>query len=77
MTVPYPHFESLLGADVGLPFVPALWQHMPNPDVAPRRRKHSVENILKGHQMRCFQAAQVLEQLRADRLPIATTTARL
>ena len=38
----YPSFESLFGVDLELPVVQALWQHMPNPEVAQLRRKNSV-----------------------------------
>ena len=73
----YPSFESLFGADLGLPVVQALWQHMPNPEVAQLRRKSSVATILKGHKIRRFQADQVLVQLRAEPLPVSTTTTML
>ena len=73
----YPSFESLFGADLGLPVVQALWQHMPKPEVAQRRRKNSVAAILKAHRIRRFQADQVLAQLRAEPLPVSTTTTML
>ena len=73
----YPHFESLFGTKIGLPFIQVLWEHMPNPEVARLRRKNSVEKILKAHKIRRFQADKILEQLRAERLPVTTTTARL
>ncbi len=50
---------------------------MPHPEAAQHRRKNSVEKILKAHKIRRFQADQVFAQLRAERLPVATTTARL
>ena len=73
----YPDFESLFGSDLGLPFVQAIWEHMPNPEAAQRRRKQSVEKIFKAHKIRRFRADQILQQLRAERLPVATTTAQL
>ena len=73
----YPYFESLFGADIGLPFVQALWEHMPHPEVAQHRRKNSVEKILKAHRIQRFRADQVLEQLRAEALPVSTMTAQL
>ena len=73
----YPDFENLFGTDLGLPIVQALWEHMPNPEAARQRRKNSVEKILRAHKIRRLQADQILEQLRAERLPVATTTARL
>ncbi len=73
----YPHFESLFGTNIGLPFIQVLWEHMPNPEAARHRRKNSVEKILKAHKIRRFQADKILEQLRAERLPVTTTTARL
>ena len=73
----YPSFECLFGADPGLPVVQALWQHMPNPEVAQHRRKSSVATILKAHKIRRFQATQVLAQLRAEPLPVSTTTTML
>ena len=73
----YPSFESWFGADLGLPVIQALWQHMPNPEVAQLRRKNSVATILKAHKIRRFQADQVLAQLRAEPLPVSTTTAML
>ena len=73
----YPSFESWFGADLGLPVVQALWQHMPNPEVTQRRRKSSVATILKAHKIRRFQAEQVLAQLRAEPLPVSTTTTML
>ena len=73
----YPSFERLFGANLGLPVVQALWQHMPNPEVAQLRRNSSVATILKAHKIRRFQADQVLAQLRAEPLPVSTTTAML
>ena len=73
----YPSFESLFGADLGLPVIQALWQHMPNPEVAQLRRKNSVATILKAHKIRRFQADQVLAQLRSEPLPVSSTTTML
>ena len=58
-----------------MPFVAALWHRMPNPQQAQRTRKSTVATILKKHQIRRFDAQEVLTQLRTDPLPVPAATA--
>lgn len=71
----YPQFETLFGSDLALPFVAALWHRMPNPQQAQRTRKSTVATILKKHQIRRFDAQEVLTQLRTAPLPVPAATA--
>lgn len=71
----YPQFETLFGSDLALPFVAALWHRMPNPQQAQRTRKSTVAAIFKKHQIRRFDAQEVLTQLRTEPLPVPVATA--
>ena len=73
----YPQFETLFGSDLALPFVAALWHRMPNPHQAQRTRESTVATILKKHQIRRFDAHEVLTQLRTEPLPVPPATAAL
>ena len=73
----YPQFKTMFGSDLALSFVAALWQRMSNPQQAQRTRKNTVVAILKKHQIRRFDAQEVLTQLRTKPLPVPVATAAL
>ena len=65
----------MFGSILALPLVAALWHRTPNPRKAQRTRKSTVATILKKHQIRRFDAQEVLTQLRTDPLPVPAATA--
>lgn len=63
-----------LKSDVSEPWLLALLELIPTPDEAHRRRKQSVERLLKQHRIRKLTAEQVLDTLREPALTVAEGT---
>ncbi|MYF03319.1 MAG: IS110 family transposase [Gammaproteobacteria bacterium] len=66
----FPSFVTMCGDHLASPFAATLWHRIPNPQKAHQTRVSTVVTILKQHRMRRFKASAILEQLRAEPLPI-------
>ena len=60
--------------DVGKAWILALLKVVPTPAAAHRRRRSSIENVLRRHRIRIWKADQVLEILRQPALTVAPGT---
>jgi transposase len=69
----FPAFLDL-DADLAAPWLLELWQAVPTPDEARRRRPVSIATILKRNRIRRLDAAQVLDILRQPPLIVAAGT---
>ena len=69
----YPQMLDLAD-DVAAPWFLDLWRLVPTPEKAARLRATTLERFLKRHRIRRFDAAHVLERLRALAIPVAPGT---
>ncbi|MXW44307.1 MAG: IS110 family transposase [Candidatus Dadabacteria bacterium] len=69
----YPQFCELLGKKVNTWHL-ELWELMPCPDSAKRKRVQTVDNLLKRNAVRRFNAKQVLEILRRKKIELNDAT---
>jgi transposase len=66
----FPAFLKL-GSDLGASWLLELWEQIPTPEAAHRRRPASLARILRKHRIRRLTADAVLEQLRQPPLKLA------
>lgn len=65
------YFPQMLElGDIGDRWTMALWHKAPSPEAAARLRKSSVDAILRQHRIRRLTAAQVLTELKAQKLKV-------
>ena len=69
----YPQFGELLGQEVK-PWHTELWELVPSPDSAKRKRVSTVKELLKRHRVRRLSAEKVLEILRYEKINVNEAT---
>ena len=69
----YPQFSEILGKEVR-PWHLELWELMPCPQAAKRKRTSTVQNLLKRNRVRRIDAKEVLEILRAKKIELNEAT---
>ncbi|MCY4379766.1 MAG: IS110 family transposase [Candidatus Dadabacteria bacterium] len=69
----YPQFGELLGRKVSTWHL-ELWEFMPCPEAAKRKRISTVQNLLKRNRIKRFNARQVLEILRGEKINVNEAT---
>ena len=67
----YPQMLTLGADDVAAEWLLALWSQAPTPAKAARLRASTIEQLLKAHRIRRWQAAEVLQELKQKPLPVA------
>ena len=71
----YPQFTELLGKKVS-PWHLELWELMPSPDSARRKRSSTVGKLLKRNRVRRIDAEETLKTLRAEKINVSNATTR-
>ena len=62
--------------DVAAPWFLELWRLIPTPQKAARLREASLERLLKRHRVRRLTAAEMLQRVKAQAIPVAAATTK-